>query len=95
MVWCELDISFLILYSLDHTNFLSYKSSYAFDIYFCYLCAYGFRTGTCQREYESRAAVNTVVLHPNQVGIIIFIFFICMILSGNGLQISSSKYNTD
>lgn len=24
------------------------------------------RTGTCQREYESRAAVNTVVLHPNQ-----------------------------
>ncbi|KAG2546863.1 hypothetical protein PVAP13_9KG049600 [Panicum virgatum] len=24
------------------------------------------RTATCQREYESRAAVNTVVLHPNQ-----------------------------
>ncbi|WVZ50073.1 hypothetical protein U9M48_001366 [Paspalum notatum var. saurae] len=25
-----------------------------------------FWTGTCQREYESRAAVNTVVLHQNQ-----------------------------
>ncbi|KAG1359044.1 target of rapamycin complex subunit LST8 [Cocos nucifera] len=24
------------------------------------------RTAICQREYESRAAVNTVVLHPNQ-----------------------------
>jgi len=30
------------------------------------------RTATCQREYESRAAVNTVVLHPNQVSIILF-----------------------
>lgn len=26
-----------------------------------------FRAPGCQREYESRAAVNTVVLHPNQV----------------------------
>lgn len=25
------------------------------------------RAPGCQREYESRAAVNTVVLHPNQV----------------------------
>lgn len=25
------------------------------------------RARECQREYESRAAVNTVVLHPNQV----------------------------
>ena len=24
------------------------------------------RAPGCQREYESRAAVNTVVLHPNQ-----------------------------
>ena len=26
-----------------------------------------YRAPGCQREYESRAAVNTVVLHPNQV----------------------------
>jgi hypothetical protein len=32
---------------------------------------YVFSTATCQREYESRAAVNTVVLHPNQVRIFI------------------------
>ncbi|WVZ60109.1 hypothetical protein U9M48_010172 [Paspalum notatum var. saurae] len=35
-----------------------------------YLCIYGFRTATCQREYGSHAAVNTVVLHPNQKEII-------------------------
>ena len=28
------------------------------------------RAQGCQREYESRAAVNTVVLHPNQVRLI-------------------------
>ncbi|KAG6514413.1 hypothetical protein ZIOFF_024768 [Zingiber officinale] len=32
------------------------------------------RTATCQREYESRAAVNTVVLHPNQV--FLYTFFV-------------------
>lgn len=28
------------------------------------------RAPGCQREYESRAAVNTVVLHPNQTKLI-------------------------
>ncbi|EXC04355.1 Protein LST8-like protein [Morus notabilis] len=27
------------------------------------------RAPGCQREYESRAAVNTVVLHPNQLSV--------------------------
>lgn len=30
-------------------------------------CSEWRRAPGCQREYESRAAVNTVVLHPNQV----------------------------
>jgi hypothetical protein len=60
---------------------MSYDSSYAFYIDLCYLSIYGFRTATCQREYESRAAVNTVVLHPNQVGIISI--SMCVVLSVN------------
>lgn len=46
-------------------------------LFICTSC-WCFRTATCQREYESRAAVNTVVLHPNQVFFYTFVFLILL-----------------
>lgn len=43
------------------------------------ICSEWYRAPGCQREYESRAAVNTVVLHPNQVRRV-YLSFGCKVL---------------
>lgn len=43
--------------------FMHVLDFFGLDSYLKFDC----RAPGCQREYESRAAVNTVVLHPNQV----------------------------
>lgn len=58
--YCRYQVRCLLIFP---TSYLSSKSTY---LWICWMN----RAPGCQREYESRAAVNTVVLHPNQVVIL-------------------------
>lgn len=61
----EVNLEWMLSCSVLKVNcvFMRVLDFFGLDSYLKFNC----RAPGCQREYESRAAVNTVVLHPNQV----------------------------